>query len=93
LIFFSNFEEKNILSMSSNQKITVKEINRLYAMEAKYAKLLEFTKGNMKRLNKQASRPSEYWIKNMFGTLAVEIEQKLQEIDEFSESESESESE
>ena len=81
-------------------KITKQEYLRLKEVEAKYAKLLEFSLWSKRRFNNMASKPNEYWVQNMYGILETEIEQKLQELgiepsddEESEEEEDETESE
>lgn len=61
-------------------KITKQEYLRLKEVEAKYAKLLEFSLYSKRRFSNMASKPNEYWVQNMYGILETEIEQKLQEL-------------
>lgn len=58
-------------------------------IEVKYAKLLAFTKQSMDSFNEEAINNTEFGLKNMFGSLALEIEQQLREINEFVEPEEE----
>lgn len=63
---------------------------RSSSVEVKYAKLLAFAKQSMDSFNEEAMNTNnEDRLQNMFGMLALEIEQQLREINEFVEPEEE----
>ena len=76
-----------------SSKITKQEYLKLKEVEKKYSKLLEFSLWSKRRFSRMSSYPNEFWVKNMYGILKIEIEQKLHElgIDDDSESEEEEE--
>jgi hypothetical protein len=48
-----------------------------------YSKLLEYTNFSRRRFRTQATKPNEYHIKNMYGTLELELQQQLHEMGEY----------
>ena len=67
-----------------------REVNKLQVkvtmLETKlknYSKLLEYTNYSRRRFRTQATKPNEYHIKNMYGTLELELQQQLHEMGEY----------
>jgi septal ring factor EnvC (AmiA/AmiB activator) len=52
-------------------------------LKANYSKLLEYTYYSRRRFRTQATKPNEYWVQNIYGTLETEIQQQLHEMGEY----------
>jgi chromosome segregation ATPase len=89
--------EGNIEGLENRNRLKREEINKLerslhdtetklHDAETKlknYSKLLEYTNYSRRRFRTQATKPNEYWVQNIYGTLESEIQQQLYDISEY----------